>query len=148
MGPSIPRDEEVLAAALRVLADHVHVATQHRLAELVEDRLQRRDPHYAVSGERVRVLTVRSGAVEVTVETRLDGPTPEMEGCPVCRSELEQRFNETLSGGRVATGYRCTWCPWWTGRRLRVPRRYLFSAVLERGGETPGLRWRQDRSTG
>lgn len=142
MGRRIPRDEEVLAATLQVLADRVHVVTQRRLAELVEAKLQERNRDYVVSGERVRVLAVRSGAIELTVEVREDGPTPTLDRCPVCESELERRMNRTLEGDEVATGYRCTWCPWWTGPTLRVPRRYAFTSHLEDPGDG-GLAWRQ-----
>lgn len=134
MGHRIPRDEEVLAATLEVLAREGHVDTQRRLGELVRDRLEERDPDYAVTPRRVRVLAVRSGSVDVRVRARVDGETPRLDECPVCESELEERRNATLSGGEVATGYRCTWCPWWTGQRLRVPSRYGFTADL---GETP-----------
>lgn len=130
MGPRIPRDEEVLAATLEVLAREGHVETQRRLGELVEERLADRDPDYAVTGKRVRRLAVRSGSVEVRIQAREDGETPTMQGCPVCGSDLEELRNATLEGGEVQTGYRCSWCPWWTGPTLRVPRRYTFTAEL------------------
>lgn len=138
MGPRIPRDEEVLAATLEVLAREGPVDTQQRLGELVEDRLGDRDPEYAVSGRRVRRLAVRSGSVDVRIEAREDGPTPTMEACPVCGSELEDRRNATLTGGEASLGYRCSWCPWWTGQRLRVPRRYRFAAEIgDEDGDRP-----------
>lgn len=133
MGRRIPRDEEVLAATLEVLAREGHVDTQRRLGELVEERLHDRDPDYAVTGKRVRQLAVRSGSVEVRIEAREDGETPTMDRCPVCGSELEDRRNRTLTGGEVSTGYRCTWCPWWTGTVLRVPRQYAFDADIGNG---------------
>lgn len=138
MGRRIPRDEEVLAATLEVLARENHVDTQRRLGELVEGRLEDRDPDYAVSGERVRRLAVRSGSVDVRIEAREDGPTPTMETCPVCGSDLDDRRNATLDGGEASLGYSCSWCPWWTGHKLRVPRRYRFTADLgEEGGDRP-----------
>lgn len=140
MGRRIPRDEEVLATTLEVLAREGHVDTQRRLGELVEGRLADRDPDYAVSGARVRRLAVRSGSVEVRIEAREDGPTPSMEACPVCGSDLEDRRNATLDGGEASLGYRCSWCPWWTGARLRVPRRYGFAADIggDEGGRAEG----------
>jgi hypothetical protein len=137
MGRRIPRDEEVLAATLEVLAREGHVDTQRRLGELVAERLAQRDPDYAVTGERVRRLAVRSGSVDVRIRTREDGATPTMESCPVCGSELEERRNATLEGGETSTGYRCTWCPWWTGQTLRVPRRYDFTTDIGDEGEGP-----------
>ena len=47
--------------------------------------------------------------------------------CPVCREPLAKVHNATLSGGRVAIGFRCPLCRYTTGHRWREPARYGFS---------------------
>ena len=47
--------------------------------------------------------------------------------CPVCREPLAKVHNATLSGGRVAIGFRCPLCRYLTGHRWREPARYGFS---------------------
>lgn len=125
------RDEEVVAVLVKVILDEGTVSSQKRLADLVNRQLARRHMH--VTGERIRVLAVKSGLVSVMIRARVDGPTPELERCPVCRSRLRRTANRTLAGTTTQTGYKCTRCPWWTGRELRVPQHYVFQARVSRG---------------
>lgn len=124
------RDEEIVAVLVKVILDEGTVASQKRLAQLVNRELRKRGMH--VTGERVRVLAVKSGLVALQVRVRIDGETPEMERCPVCRSRLKRTANRTLTGGSAATGYKCSRCPWWTGRELRIPNHYVFQARVAR----------------
>ena len=141
------RDEEIVAIVVKVILDEGTVASQTRLAQLVNRQLARRGMH--VTGERIRVLAVKSGLVGIAIRTRTDGETPEMDRCPVCRSKLKRTTNRTLTafeatadastprrgtaaGSTTQTGYRCTRCPWWTGRELRIPQHYVFQARVTR----------------
>jgi uncharacterized protein with PIN domain len=132
--PAAPRrrlkDEEIVAILVKVILEEGTVASQTRLAELVNRHLKRRGA--AVTPQRVRILAVRSGLVGLTVRTRLDGHTPELARCPVCHGKLRRTANRTLTGATAHTGYRCTRCPWWTGRELRVPHHYVFQAKVAR----------------
>lgn len=130
-GAKRARDEEVVAVLVKVMLDEGTVASQTRLAQLVNKQLARRGMR--VTGERVRVLAVKSGLVGVTMRARTDGATPEMERCPVCRSRLKRTANRTLTGTTTQTGYKCSKCPWWTGRDLRIPSHYVFQARVGRG---------------
>lgn len=139
------RDEEVVAILVKVILDEGTVASQTRLAELVNRQLARRGMH--VTGERVRMLAVKSGLVSLQIRVRTDGETPELERCPVCRSRLKRTTNRTLAGGTASTGYKCARCPWWTGRELRVPQHYVFQARVsrtEKGQVTFAQKMRQD----
>lgn len=141
----IPPDEDVVAAALRAVLRAGTVDSQRKLGEMVEAELRRRDRHYRVSDERVRVLALRSGLVGVHVHAHPSGPTPRLERCPVCESDLVRTSNRTLAGGATATGYRCARCPWWTGREYRVPSRYVFFPLVERAPRSPQLSFRPSR---
>lgn len=123
-------DAELVAVVVKVILDEGTVASQKRLAQLVNRALAKRGHH--VTGERVRVLAVKSGLVSLQIRARVDGPTPELERCPVCRSRLRRTANRTLTGTTTPTGYKCTRCPWWTGRDLRVPQHYVFQARVSR----------------
>ena len=122
------RDEEVVATLVKVILEEGTVASQTRLAELVNAELGGR----RVTPERVRVLAVRSGLVAVGIRVRIQGESGTMERCPVCRSKLRRTTNRTLTGTTASTGYKCTRCPWWTGRDLRVPQHYVFTARVAR----------------
>jgi len=124
------RDEEVVGILVKVILDEGTVSSQKRLAQLVNRQLKKRGMH--VTGERIRVLAVKSGLVGVTIRARVDGATPEMERCPVCRSRLKRTANRTLTGATAQTGYKCSKCPWWTGRELRIPMHYVFQARVGR----------------
>lgn len=149
-GYRIPSDEEVVAAVVRVILREGHVSSQRRLAELVSAALRRRNPHYRVGEARVRTLAVRSGLVGVTIHARHEGPDARrLDACPVCGSAVRRRANRTLAGGETRTGYRCSRCPWWTGRDFRGAGRYAFFPLLERGGsggDEDQLTWRAARS--
>ncbi|HEX2022152.1 MAG TPA: hypothetical protein VHH36_05525 [Candidatus Thermoplasmatota archaeon] len=125
------RDEEVVATVVQVILEEGTVASQTRLAQLVNKRLPRRAAR--VTPERVRVLAVKSGLVGLQIRTRAGGPTPDMTTCPVCRARLKRTANRTLTGAATSTGYKCSRCPWWTGRELRVPQHYVFQARVSRG---------------
>lgn len=125
------RDEEIVATVVQVILREGTVSSQTRLAELVNDELPRASH---VTAARVRVLAVRSGLVGVAIRARTDGPAPaDLKACPVCRSKVKKTVSQTLMGGTTSTGWRCTKCPWWTGRDLRVPQHYTFSAKVSRG---------------
>jgi len=124
------RDEEITAVLVKVILEEGTIASQTRLAELVNRLMKKRGFH--VTGERVRVLAVRSGLVGVTIRARVNGPTPELARCPVCRSRLRRTVNRTLTGATAQTGYRCARCPYWTGRELRIPQHYVFQARVSR----------------
>lgn len=124
------KDEEVVAVLVKVILEEGTVASQTRLAQLVNRQLARRGGR--VSPERVRILAVKSGLVALTIRTRTMGETPELAKCPVCGSKLRRTANRTLTGATAQTGYKCTRCPWWTGRELRMPHHYVFQARVGR----------------
>jgi uncharacterized protein with PIN domain len=126
----VPSDEEVVAAIVKVMLREGQVTSQRRLRDLVQQAL--RDASYRVGEDRVRSLALRSGLVGVAIHARHDGDTPRLDACPVCGNPLHRTSNRTLAGGNVQTGYKCTRCPWWTGRDYRVPQRYSFFPLVEK----------------
>lgn len=129
------RDEEVVAALVQVILEEGTVASQTRLAQLVNHRLARRGAR--VTAARARVLAIRSGLVALQIRTRSGGDTPDLAACPVCGARLRKTVNRTLTGATASTGYRCSRCPWWTGREMRIPQHYVFQARVTRGDRDP-----------
>jgi uncharacterized protein with PIN domain len=129
---SIPRKEEVVAAATKVLLENETIESERAFLARVLRELKRRDPAASLSGARLRKLSLRTGLVRLDIRVRIDGPTPPLDACIVCGGPLRRITNQTLGGTTAHTGYRCTQCPWWTGREFRVPTTYIFHARLAR----------------
>ncbi|MDD5503577.1 MAG: hypothetical protein PHH26_09005 [Candidatus Thermoplasmatota archaeon] len=127
----LPKDEEILAAIIAVINRNRTIESQNRLRQLVVDELQKNDPEYTTTPEKVRLLALRSGHVRVEVKTKEDDvgkPTK----CPVCRTTMDRLKNKTLTGGTVTVEWRCPMCKYWTGKKLRIPRHYTFYAIEPR----------------
>lgn len=125
MGYRVPSDEEVLGAVTRVLAREGSVTSQRELREEVLDELAMLDDDYAVSGERLRVLAVRSRYVDLEIRLGVSDRDPP-DRCPVCGEGFDKVRNATLDDEVVTIGWTCTRCPYWTGQERRVPLRYTF----------------------
>lgn len=124
-GPQV-RDEEVVAALATVFARHDKVETQRRLREMVAKELARRRPGARVSGERARVLAVRSGLVRLETRTKVGDGIQGVTQCPVCGAKVRKVRNRTLTGGQVLVGLRCSSCGYRAGQKLAVPTKYVF----------------------
>jgi transposase-like protein len=90
------------------------------------------DKDYTVTEERVRRLAIQSGLVTVDVESRDTGIKIKLGRCPVCSSRMRKVRNETIYGGSVILGYRCTSCPYKMGTTRRIPIKYTFHDALPR----------------
>lgn len=124
---------EVLAVAISdVLREHGSITSQRLLAELVREKLKRLDSSYSVTEERVRKSAIQAGLVKVEVESRDSGIKMKMGRCPVCASRMRKVRNETIYGGSVILGYRCTACPYSMGITKKVPIKYIFHDALPR----------------
>ncbi len=118
---------EVLAVAISdVLREHGAISSQRLFAEFVREKLKHLDNEYAVTEERVRKVAIQSGLVKVDVESRDSGVKTKMGRCPVCGSRMRKVRNETIYGGSVILGYRCTSCPYSRGTTKKIPTKYTF----------------------
>ncbi len=124
---TIPPDEEVLDALRSVMRRVKGIGSLTKLRMLVLKELRNRDPGYTVSHERVRKLAATAPFLKVSIEARQNEGLKGLKGkCPVCRGKLKSTKNETIYGGTVTLGYRCTQCPYWTTMKKRIPTRYRF----------------------
>ena len=102
------------------------VVTQQRLKTLVEKDLKTKKIQYHVSQQRLRNLALKSGIVRIEIHSREGDPHKLLHKCPVCDESLQRVKNLTIFGGEVTIELRCGHCGYWTGKKKRIPTRYVF----------------------
>ena len=120
-------DDAIRNAIQDVLKERRIVRSQHKLKELVQNRLREEYPDVNVSESRVRYLAVNLPTVHLDIHCRYTSKRTAMSRCPVCGSELRQVKNQTVFGGTVTLEHRCRKCPYWTGVKRRTPTYYIFT---------------------
>ena len=126
MAYHIPSDEKIIKAVTKVLKKYRTVSSQHRLKELVENELKTKNDEFHVSGSRIRNLVLKSGLVRIEIHSREGDPDKILNRCPVCNNSLKRVKNQTIWGGEVTIEFRCSNCGYWTGKKKRIPRLYVF----------------------
>ncbi len=123
----IPNDDEIAKIVLKVMRSEHVIESQAELLREVIKHLHRIDKNYRLSGKRLRKIALRIPEVKVEIRCKItDNLVDSLDTCPVCGERMEKIENMTLEGERITIGFRCTFCPYWTGRKLRVPTRYVF----------------------
>ena len=126
MSYHIPSDERVIRAVHRVFLKYRTVSSQHQLKTLVEHELRTKEKIYSVSGPRIRLLIIIHNLASVEIHSREGDPKRVLTRCPVCCHSLNRVKNQTIWGGEVTLEFRCRRCGYWTGKKKRVPTRYVF----------------------
>lgn len=122
----IPSNNEVLEIIKKIIKKEGVVGSQYKLREIVEKELKNIDPSYRISGKRVRILAIKSKKVSVEIHAKEGEEIDTMSVCPVCNSKLVSIKNKTLYNWDITVGYRCKRCKYWTGKKKRIPTRYVF----------------------
>ncbi len=122
----IPSDEQIISALQNVGKKFRTVSSQHRLKQLVERELKTKKKIFGVSASRLRKLALQSNFVKLEIHSREGDPKKVMIKCPVCSGGLTRVKNLTIWGGEVTIQFRCTHCGYWTGKKKRIPTRYVF----------------------
>jgi uncharacterized protein with PIN domain len=126
MNYRIPSSDLLVDVIREVVKKHLTVSSQRKLTGLVLRRLMDIDNEYAASEERIRKVTIDSGVAKIEIHCRESEEKSRYSRCPVCGSKMTRIRNETVFGGTVTLGYKCTKCPYWTGLKRRIPIRYVF----------------------
>ena len=122
----IASNEQVEQAIKKVLKEYRTVPSQHALQSLVKKELKTEKQQVGISGHRLRDLALKTGLVHLEIYTR-DGETHKfLTKCPVCGGSLKRVKNQTIWGGEVTLEYTCSHCGYWTGKKQRIPTRYVF----------------------
>ena len=126
MSYHIPTDEQVKKALKKIFSKHRTINSQIRLKILVEKELKTKNKNYGVSCTRLRNIAINSEYIKLDIHTRDGNPHKTMNKCPVCGNNLKNVKNLTIWGGEVTIEFRCGNCGYWTGKKKRIPTRYLF----------------------
>jgi len=126
MSYHIPSDDKIKAALENVLKKFRTVQSQHKLTKLVKRELNTKKENFGVSGSRLRNIAINSDFVKLEIHSREGDPKKLMTKCPVCRSTLKRVKNLTIWGGEVTIELSCPTCGYWTGKKKRIPTRYVF----------------------
>lgn len=126
MGYKIPAEKEVASAIKAVLKKFISVSSQRRLKRLVSSELACLNPSYKVSQKRARLVAIKSGIANIEIHAKEGAAADKFTICPVCFSRLIPIKNKTLYNWEVTLGYKCRKCSYWSGRKIRMPVRYVF----------------------
>ncbi len=127
MDKNIPSDKQVLSSLKRVLESNHVVGSQNKLKNLVDKDLgEKTKSDSGVSPARLRNLAIDSDFVKIEIHSREGDPKKIMYKCPVCEGNLKRVKNKTIWGGKVTIEFQCPVCGYWTGKKKRIPTRYVF----------------------
>jgi len=122
----IPSDDQVLNSLKKVLKEYRTVNSQNKLKKLVSKELSTTKKKFNVSSSRLRNIAINSDFVQLEIHTREGDPKKLMVKCPVCGITLRRVKNLTIWGGEVTIEFNCKKCGYWTGKKKRIPTRYVF----------------------
>jgi len=126
MSYHIPSDDQIKVALKEVLRKFRTVQSQSKLKELATKELNTKKKKFGVTGSRLRNIAINSDFVKLEIHSREGNPKKLMTKCPVCRNTLKRVKNLTIWGGEVTIEFRCPNCGYWTGKKKRIPTRYIF----------------------
>lgn len=126
MSYHIPSDKQVETALKTVLKKYRTVQSQNKLKKLVTKELITKKKKIGVSGGRLRNLAIKSDFVKLEIHSREGDPKKILAKCPVCGSILKRVKNLTIWGGKVTIEFSCSKCGYWSGKKKRIPTRYVF----------------------
>ena len=122
----IPSDKQIYNALLKVFQKFRTIQSQNCLKKLVYDELNIGNKTYGISNKRLRNIALESGFVKLEIHSREGDPKKLLSKCPVCGNVLGRVKNLTIWGGEVTIEYKCNKCGYWTGKKKRIPTRYVF----------------------
>ncbi len=122
----VPTDDDVVEAIQKAMTGSHIVRSQTELRALVQSELKAKDPAFSITNERLRRIALDKVGLQIEMQSRELEDGPALARCPVCKSPLKATKNDTIYGGTVTLGFKCTKCPYWTGIKRRVPTRYTF----------------------
>ena len=122
----IPSDDQIKDALRNILKKFRVVQSQNRLKNLVKKELDTKKQKYGITGNRIRNVAINSDFIKLEIHSREGDPKKIMNKCPVCNSVLKRVKNLTIWGGKVTIEFNCPNCGYWTGKKKRIPTRYVF----------------------
>jgi len=132
-GYSIPSEEMVRQTILKVLEGNVTISSQTRFHSLILSHLKNVNggKRFRLSARRLRRISAVMDNVDLIIHCREGKTTFRGSRCPVCGSEMIDIKNQTLYGWTISTGKHCETCHYWSGKKKRIPVRYVFTIEKE-----------------
>ena len=131
MSYHISSDDQIKSVIKKVLKKFRTVNSQNKLKNLVEKELNTKKKKIGITSSRLRNIALNSNFVKLEIHTREGDPKKLMSKCPVCKSDLNRVKNLTIWGGEVTIELNCKKCGYWTGKKKRIPTRYIFHLKKE-----------------
>lgn len=122
----IPSDEQISKALLKVLKKARIIQSQLLLKKLVSKELNTKKKTFGLSHHRLRKIALDNPHISLEIHSREGDPKKILKGCPVCDHSLKKVKNLTIWGGVVTIEFQCPRCGYWTGKKKRIPTRYVF----------------------
>ena len=126
MSYHIATDNQIESVIRKVLKKFRTVNSQNNLKKLVEKELNTKKKKFGVTASRIRNVALNSDFIKLEIHSREGDPKKLMYKCPVCKSDLHKVKNLTIWGGEVTIELNCKKCGYWTGKKKRIPTRYVF----------------------
>ena len=129
----IPSVDLVEKAIRSVLDDAFTIRSQTLFHRLVLSRIKKTEEKgFKLSPRRLRKVAAQMSDVDLIIHCREGDRASNRTICPVCGTVMIDIKNSTLYGWTVATGKACQTCSYWSGSRIRIPTRYVFTIENER----------------
>lgn len=128
----IASDEQIQSALQKLFKENNSVQTQKKLKKMVLKNLNTKKEKFGVTESRLRKLALKSNFVKIEIHSREGSPKKLMTKCPVCESNLKKVKNKTIWGGEVTIEFSCPNCKYWTGKKKRIPTRYVFHSNIKK----------------
>jgi len=126
MSYHIPPDSQIEIALKKILKENRTIQSQKKLKQLLVKELDTKKITFGVSESRLRKIAINSDFVKLEIHSREGDPRKLLAKCPVCGSVLKRVKNLTIWGGEVTIELSCSNCGYWTGKKKRIPTRYVF----------------------
>ncbi|MEM0493494.1 MAG: hypothetical protein QXS02_06055 [Candidatus Thermoplasmatota archaeon] len=122
----IPSDEDLIKTLKTIFFSYRIVPSQNKLQKVVKKELTSKDMIPGISGARIRNIVLKNKIADIEIHAYEGDPKRALTRCPVCNESLKRVKNQTIWGGEVTIEFRCLNCGYWTGKKKRIPHRYIF----------------------
>ena len=119
-------DEQISVVLQKVLKDARSIQSQSLLKKLVVEEFKKKKKKIGITPHRLRRIALKNSHVSLEIHSREGDPEKLLKGCPVCNHQLKKVKNLTIWGGVVTIELSCPNCGYWTGKKKRIPTRYIF----------------------
>ena len=129
----IPSVDLVEKTIMSILNEAFTIRSQTLFHRLVISRIKETEGKgFKLSPRRLRKVAAQMEDVDLIIHCREGDRASNRTICPVCGTNMTDIKNSTLYGWTVATGKACQTCSYWSGSRIRIPKRYVFTVEKER----------------